>query len=81
LGTGNQSMQQLFLPKFEAISKTDKFFSEFMDIDIFKELINNRNFPDIFRQRWNLVYQFYHEGNSSNQINRIIVMPKNLIPK
>lgn len=67
---------ELFLPKFEAISKTDKFFSEFMDIDIFKELINNRNFPDIFRQRWNLVYQFYHEGNSSNQINRIIVKTK-----
>jgi hypothetical protein len=67
---------ELFLPKFEAISKTDKFFSEFMDIDIFKELINNRNFPDIFRQRWNLVYQFYHEGNSSNQINRIIMNAK-----
>ena len=47
-----------------------------MDIDIFKELINNRNFPDIFRQRWNLVYQFYHEGNSPNQINRIIMNAK-----
>ena len=71
----------LLLPKFEAISKTDKFFSQFMDIDIFKELINNRSFPTIFRERWNLVYQFYHEGNISNQINQIIINARKSYPK
>jgi hypothetical protein len=63
---------ELMLSKFEAVSKTDKFFLEFIDVDLFKELINNRNFPNIFRQRWNLIYQFYHEGNPSTQINKTI---------
>lgn len=63
---------ELMLSKLEAVSKTDKFFLEFIDVNLFKELINNRNFPNIFRQRWNLIYQFYHEGNPSTQINKTI---------
>ncbi|MGD1837313.1 MAG: hypothetical protein ACPKPY_04560 [Nitrososphaeraceae archaeon] len=64
---------ELYLPKLEAISKTDQFFSQFIEIDLFKSLLNNKNFPDIFKQRWNIVYQFYHEGNPSTQINRTIL--------
>ena len=63
---------ELYLPKFEAISKTDQFFSQFIEINLFKSLLNNKSFPDIFKQRWNTVYQFYHEGNPSTQINRTI---------
>ena len=63
---------ELYLPKFEAISKTDQFFSQFIEINLFKSLLNNKSFPDIFKQRWNIVYQFYHEGNPSTQINRTI---------
>jgi hypothetical protein len=39
---------------------------------LFQELLNNRDFPEVFKQRWNLVYQFYHEGIPSTQINRTI---------
>ena len=64
--------EELDLPQFEAISRTDQFFSEIMKIELFQELLNNRNFSRVFQQRWNLVYQFYHEGNPSTQINRTI---------
>ena len=64
--------EELNLPRSEAISRTDQFFSEIMKIDLFQELLNNRNFSGVFKQRWNLVYQFYHEGNPSTQINRTI---------
>ena len=64
--------EELMLPRFEAISRTDQFFSEIMKIELFQELVNNRNFPEVFKQRWNLVYQFYHEGIPSTQINRTI---------
>jgi SAM-dependent methyltransferase len=64
--------EELNLPRSEAISKTDQFFSEIMTIELFQELLNNRNFPSVFKQRWDLVYQFYHEGNPSTQINRTI---------
>jgi Putative methyltransferase len=64
--------EELLLPRFEAISRTDQFFSEIMKIELFQELLNNRNFPEVFKQRWNLVYQFYHEGIPSTQINRTI---------
>ena len=64
--------EELNLPRSEAISKTDQFFSEIMTIELFQELLNNRNFPAVFKQRWDLVYQFYHEGNPSTQINRTI---------
>ena len=69
---------ELYLPKFEAVSRTDAFFSDFAEIELFKELIHMRHFPDIFRQRWNLVYQFFHEGNPSTQLNRTIVKARNL---
>lgn len=64
--------EELMLPRFEAISRTDQFFSEVMKIELFQELLNNRNFPEVFKERWNLVYQFYHEGIPSTQINRTI---------
>ena len=64
--------EELALPRFEAISRTDQFFSEIMKINLFQELLNNRNFPEVFKQRWDLVYQFYHEGIPSTQINRTI---------
>ena len=64
--------EELNLPRSEAISRTDQFFSEIMKIDLFQELLNNRNFSGVFKQRWNLVYQFYHEGNPSTQIKRTI---------
>jgi tRNA G46 methylase TrmB len=69
---------ELDLPKVEAVSRTDAYFSDFAETDLFKEVINMRHFPYIFRQRWNLVYQFFHEGNPSTQINRIISKTRNL---
>jgi tRNA G46 methylase TrmB len=72
---------ELALPKVEAVSRTDAFFSDFTETEIFKEAINMRQFPDIFRQRWNMVYQFFHEGNPSTQINKIITKTKKLYLK
>jgi hypothetical protein len=72
---------ELELPKLEAVSRTDAFFSDFAETKLFKELITMRNFPDIFRQRWNMIYQFFHEGNPSTQVNRIITKTKNLYLK
>jgi Putative methyltransferase len=69
---------ELELPKVEAVSRTDAYFSDFAETDLFKEVINMRHFPYIFRQRWNLIYQFFHEGNPSTQINRIISKTRNL---
>lgn len=73
--------EELMLPRSEAISRTDHFFSEIMKIELFHELLNNRNFPSIFRQRWILVYQFYHEGIPSTQINRTIENAQRLYSK
>jgi hypothetical protein len=72
---------ELYLPRFEAVSRTDAFFSDFADNELFKELIHMRNFPEILRQRWNLVYQFFHEGNPSTQLNRTISNAKRLYLK
>ncbi len=72
---------ELYLPKVEAISRTDAFFSDFADNESFKELIRGRQFPDIFRQRWNMIYQFFHEGNPSTQLNRTISMARKLYIK
>jgi tRNA G46 methylase TrmB len=69
---------ELELPKVEAVSRTDAYFSDFAETDLFREVINMRHFPYIFRQRWNLVYQFFHEGNPSTQINRIITKTRTL---
>ena len=73
--------EELYLPKFEAVSRTDEFFSDFAETDLFKELIRTRQFPDIFRQRWNLIYQFFHEGNPSTQLNRTINKARRLYLK
>jgi hypothetical protein len=72
---------ELYLPKVEAVSRTDTFFSDFADIESFKELIRSRQFPDIFRQRWNMIYQFFHEGNPSTQLDRTISMARKLYIK
>jgi hypothetical protein len=72
---------ELYLPRFEAVTRTDAFFSDFADNDLFKELIHMRNFPEILRQRWNLVYQFFHEGNPSTQLNRTISNARRLYLK
>ncbi len=72
---------ELYLPKVEAVSRTDAFFSDFAENETFKELIRNRQFPDIFRQRWNTIYQFFHEGNPSTQLNRTIIMARKLYIK
>jgi HD superfamily phosphodiesterase/tRNA G46 methylase TrmB len=73
--------EELYLPKFEAVSRTDEFFSDFAETELFKELIKTRQFPDIFRQRWNLIFQFFHEGNPSTQLNRTINKARKLYLK
>jgi tRNA G46 methylase TrmB len=65
--------QELNLPIAEAVSRTDRFLSFFSEESLFKEIISRKNFPDIFRQKWNNVYRFFHEGNPSNRINNIIL--------
>jgi hypothetical protein len=72
---------ELYLPKVEAVSRTDAFFSDFAENETFKELIRSRQFPDIFKQRWNMIYQFFHEGNPSTQLNRTIIMARKLYIK
>ena len=72
---------ELYLPKLEAVSRTDAFFADFADTSLFKELLHSKSFPDVFRQRWNLIYQFFHEGNPSTQLNRTIADAKKLFLK
>ena len=72
---------ELYLPKLEAVSRTDAFFADFADTPLFKELLHSKTFPDVFRQRWNLIYQFFHEGNPSTQLNRTIADAKKLFLK
>ncbi|HEX2557638.1 MAG TPA: HD domain-containing protein [Nitrososphaera sp.] len=69
---------ELNLPKLEAVPRTDAFFSDFAENEIFKQIINMRQFPYIFRQRWNLIYQFFHEGNPSTQLNRTIATARKM---
>ena len=64
---------ELFLPKLEAVSRTDSYFSDFADTHLFQELIKMRGFPDVFKNRWNSVYQFFHEGNPSTVLVRTIM--------
>lgn len=63
---------ELYLPRLEAVSRTDTFFSDFAETKLFLELINSKSFPSIFKNRWNLVYQFFHEGNPSTALVRTI---------
>lgn len=64
---------ELFLPKLEAVSRTDSYFSDFADTHLFQELIKMRGFPDVFKNRWNSVYQFFHEGNPSTVLVRTLI--------
>jgi len=63
---------ELYLPKVEAVSRTDAYFSDFAENEFFKNLIQDRQFPDIFRQRWIMIYNFFHEGNPSTQLLRAV---------
>lgn len=72
---------ELYLPKLEAVSRTDAFFADFAETKLFQELLHSKTFPDVFRQRWNLIYQFFHEGNPSTQLNRTIADAKKLFLK
>ena len=56
----------------EAVSRTDRFLSLFSEGSLFKDIISRKTFPDVFRQKWDNVYQFFHEGNPSNKINNLI---------
>jgi hypothetical protein len=64
---------ELFLPRLEAVSRTDSYFSDFSETKLFQELIKMKSFPDIFKHRWNSVYQFFHEGNPSTLLIRTIL--------
>ena len=69
---------ELNLPKLEAVRMTDAFFADFAENEIFKQIIGMKHFPYIFRQRWNLIYQFFHEGNPSTQLNRTIATARKM---
>jgi len=64
---------ELFLPKLEAVSRTDSYFSDFADTHLFQELIKMRSFPVVFKNRWNSIYQFFHEGNPLTLLIRTIM--------
>jgi hypothetical protein len=68
----NNLYEELNLPRVDALIRTDAFFRDFANNPIFQEIIKTRHFPAIFRQRWLLVYRFFHEGNPSTQINETI---------
>jgi len=72
---------ELYLPRVEAVSRTDAFFSDFAENESFKELISDRHFPDIFRQRWTMIYNFFHEGNPSTQLSRTVSLARKLYIK
>jgi len=73
--------QELNLPVSEAVSRTDRFLSFFSEESLFKEIISKKNFPEIFRQKWDNVYRFFHEGNPSNRVNKIILEAKTTYQK
>jgi len=72
---------ELNLPKLEAVPRTDAFFTDFSENETFTQLINMKHFPYIFRQRWSLIYQFFHEGNPSTQLNRTIATARRMYAK
>jgi tRNA G46 methylase TrmB len=73
--------EELDLPKLEAVTRTDAFFTDFSENEMFKQIINMKHFPYVFRQRWQLIYQFFHEGNPSTQINRTIASARKMYAK
>jgi tRNA G46 methylase TrmB len=72
---------ELNLPKLEAVPRTDAFFADFAENEMFKQIIAMKHFPYIFRQRWSLIYQFFHEGNPSTQLNRTIAAARKLFSR
>jgi tRNA G46 methylase TrmB len=60
------------LPKLEAVYRTDRFFEDFADNEIFNQIIKKKQFPQIFRKRWNEIYRFFHEGTPSTRLNDTI---------
>ncbi|MDQ5843029.1 MAG: hypothetical protein M3286_06035 [Thermoproteota archaeon] len=72
---------ELNLPKLEAVPRTDAFFTDFSENETFRHIINMKHFPQIFRQRWGLIYQFFHEGNPSTQLNRTIATARRMYAK
>ncbi|MDQ4101049.1 MAG: hypothetical protein M3115_02535 [Thermoproteota archaeon] len=72
---------ELNLPKLEAVPRTDAFFTDFSENETFTQIINMKHFPYIFRQRWGLIYQFFHEGNPSTQLNRTISSARRMYAK
>ena len=72
---------ELNLPKLEAVSRTDAFFGDFATNEIFQQIIKMRHFPAVFRQRWELIFNFFHEGNPSTQINRTLQNARRLYNK
>lgn len=72
---------ELNLPKLEAVPRTDAFFTDFSENETFTQIINMKHFPYIFRQRWSLIYQFFHEGNPSTQLNRTIATARRMFAK
>ena len=72
---------ELNLPKLEAVPRTDAFFTDFSENETFTQIINMKQFPYIFRQRWSLIYQFFHEGNPSTQLNRTIATARRMYAK
>ncbi len=72
---------ELNLPKLEAVPRTDAFFTDFSENETFRQIINMKHFPQIFRQRWSLIYQFFHEGNPSTQLNRTISTARRMYAK
>ncbi|WP_458745530.1 HD domain-containing protein [Candidatus Nitrosocosmicus sp. T] len=68
--------EELDFPLVEAVSRTDRFLSLFSEGSLFKDIVSRKNFPDVFRQKWDNVYQFFHEGNPSNKINNLILDAK-----
>jgi tRNA G46 methylase TrmB len=73
--------EELNLPKLEAVARTDAFFTDFSENETFRQIINMKHFPYIFRQRWGLIYQFFHEGNPSTQLNRTITTARRMYAK
>lgn len=73
--------EELDFPIVEAVSRTDRFLSLFSEGSLFKDIITRKNFPDVFRQKWGNVYQFFHEGNPANKINSLILDAKTKFDK
>ncbi len=69
---------ELYLPKLEAVPRTDAFFADFADLPLYREILAQKGFPDVFRRRWSMIYQFFHEGNPSTPLNRTIETARKL---